>query len=1204
MKECAQAIYQQDVLKFKTLLIADKQLLKQKIPDNQQGWNALHLSAALGMELIVKLLLEMGANLQEFDYNGWTAAHLAVFNGHLHVLEVMIAAGQSVNALTRLDESLVFIAAKANRVEILKQLIDLSAELHTKAVYQMRPLDIALEYGNLACLRRILDASSASEKNHECLEVLLKNALLHSQLHIAEFLLENFNLKLSEVHLDVNTCSLSVRNYFELQNLSVAELDAVAFEQVLNTKVNNDLSLLLTLLRVLISNKNFPRFSDYCDRVVRRLFDLLSHLQVLRLIFERYNRIAIEIIKHISGINALNVDLQGMPLSWLAIEFDDVATLKLILAHFNAEEMLRAVNKNGDSILHYCVENGALLTLRFLIDERHLQPSIVNVRKESLLHHAIRYKQNTMTQVLLKHYRVDPTLEESKHETVARSHAFAAVKFPEVIKPKIRIAVFQGGGVKGIGFYGSLEKLVEKQLLHFDDLEIIAGTSAGAITALLLALGYNLKEVETELKNLNFYELLEKELRDEFFAMKSQLSKRNGLEEFLGKNIFRLWNKAKNGEIDGTYIKNVATSFITNQLPLGIVNSLTKQLGLHDGESELLNEFTRLKEKLLPFLQQIQKEHGLFLGERLRQRFIAWIEQKGLSPHLTFRQLHQKAQADKKIKDLYVAAYNATLRKTHIFSHEDTPDVIVADAVRCSMSIQGFFVPHHCYVNENGARQKHVDEHVFFDGGSLDNYLLGYFDKVRYLQEKNVSKGKDKATNRCAIGFRLVEPYLYSHYEEKAELPRYAQEGMLDFVTSIFHSITSFSKQESDHMQNADEIERTVYVNTLDIDTVEFDITKERQEKLIQSGRDCAEAFSRRSYQNQFALQVQAWYVELAKKSRKEFFDEFFKLAKYKSASDFSDILKVLKIAMHIILNDAGDTLFHAAVAAGDRELFEKLHSLSPEFCFKNKQGILPLDSILFCKGIEQREKMLDYFCEKNIWPSHLLRTAVESLSNQTQKKNYLLKKAYAEDLKSMRIPGLFNDSREAEALKFLTASPELDLKKISKNDLLNYVYLLIKHEKKDLLAKFKFSLEQLDENGMSVLHYFVQQNEKKCVETSFEYLIFPHLMSGAGEFPMDMVFKITSYSKADEKLQQQIMLALLLKKGSYRCKEENKNLIIQLMDEFGIVDPTLKAAYERYKQYDQKASLDAEYKQFQKERNLIQINQEQDASMRIGFLA
>jgi len=62
--------------------------------------------------------------------------------------------------------------------------------------------------------------------------------------------------------------------------------------------------------------------------------------------------------------------------------------------------------------------------------------------------------------------------------------------------------VFEGGGVKGIAYGGALEILAQKGILA--NIERVAGTSAGAITAGLLAVGYTDQEIKGILVKTSF----------------------------------------------------------------------------------------------------------------------------------------------------------------------------------------------------------------------------------------------------------------------------------------------------------------------------------------------------------------------------------------------------------------------------------------------------------------------------------------------------------------------------------------------------------------------------------------------------------------------------------------------------------------------------------------------------------------------------
>lgn len=69
-------------------------------------------------------------------------------------------------------------------------------------------------------------------------------------------------------------------------------------------------------------------------------------------------------------------------------------------------------------------------------------------------------------------------------------------------------AVFEGGGMKGIGFVGAVNCLEDNGYQW----ENLAGTSAGSIVAALLAAGYNGKELKKIMMDMNYVKLLKKNI--------------------------------------------------------------------------------------------------------------------------------------------------------------------------------------------------------------------------------------------------------------------------------------------------------------------------------------------------------------------------------------------------------------------------------------------------------------------------------------------------------------------------------------------------------------------------------------------------------------------------------------------------------------------------------------------------------------------
>ena len=70
-----------------------------------------------------------------------------------------------------------------------------------------------------------------------------------------------------------------------------------------------------------------------------------------------------------------------------------------------------------------------------------------------------------------------------------------------------RNLVFEGGGVKGIAYVGALSVLEGEWIMT--QVERVGGTSAGAITATLVALGYTADEIHGIMKGLDFRRLMD-----------------------------------------------------------------------------------------------------------------------------------------------------------------------------------------------------------------------------------------------------------------------------------------------------------------------------------------------------------------------------------------------------------------------------------------------------------------------------------------------------------------------------------------------------------------------------------------------------------------------------------------------------------------------------------------------------------------------
>ncbi len=158
-------------------------------------------------------------------------------------------------------------------------------------------------------------------------------------------------------------------------------------------------------------------------------------------------------------------------------------------------------------------------------------------------------------------------------------------------------------------------------------------------------------------------------------------------------------------------------------------------------------------------VKRLVEEFGWYRGDFFRDWIGKIIQAKTGDRNSTFADLHRQ-KSDKSFRDLYIIGTNLSTRLSEIFSHEHTPDVCVADAVRISMSIPLFFT---------AMRGHHGD--VYVDGGVLRNYPVKLFDRERfvtrsgrrteYYEERNRELVASADTeiryiyNKETLGFRL-----------------------------------------------------------------------------------------------------------------------------------------------------------------------------------------------------------------------------------------------------------------------------------------------------------------------------------------------------------------------------------------------------------------------------------------------------------------
>ena len=281
--------------------------------------------------------------------------------------------------------------------------------------------------------------------------------------------------------------------------------------------------------------------------------------------------------------------------------------------------------------------------------------------------------------------------------------------------------VFEGGGVKGVAYAKIPMVLAEFDIL--DDITKVAGSSAGAIIAVLLALKYTPDEIYNVIKDTNF-------------------SKFKDSSPFFTVTIYRLLFRS----------------------------------GIHSG-----------------------------------QRFEKWIKTQILyktgNRETTFRQLYDETGIE-----LVLTGTCFDTKKTEYFSYKTKPNMPIWLACRISMSIPCYYYP----VN--------VDLVRYVDGGMLYNYPIWVFDNPYSYDFKH--NNLDFLSDET-LGFKLISKRKNDFI---ATLP-----SVLPILKTFYTLLSIMLNHIELSYIHQTYWDRTIGLDTSDIQTTDFDISEEKKNEIIEN---------------------------------------------------------------------------------------------------------------------------------------------------------------------------------------------------------------------------------------------------------------------------------------------------------------------------------------------------------------------------------
>ena len=277
----------------------------------------------------------------------------------------------------------------------------------------------------------------------------------------------------------------------------------------------------------------------------------------------------------------------------------------------------------------------------------------------------------------------------------------------------------------------------------------------------------------------------------------------------------------------------------------GAINALLFSLGYSIPEQRDILNSTNFKKFMddsfgvIRDIRRLAKEFGWYKGDFFSSWIGELIQNKLGKNNATFRDLE-----DAGLPALYMTGTNLSTGYSEIFSVERNADMPLATAVRISMSIPLFFAAVHYGENND----------VYVDGGCMRNYPIKLFDRERYIDMQNEADAarwtdyynKENALfllnkpgrspyiyNRQTLGLRLdtSEEIAIYRYNEKAKSKPI--KNFTDYAKALIGAMMHV--QENQHL-HSDDWQRTIYINTLDVATTDFDLSDEKKKALILEG--------------------------------------------------------------------------------------------------------------------------------------------------------------------------------------------------------------------------------------------------------------------------------------------------------------------------------------------------------------------------------
>ena len=362
--------------------------------------------------------------------------------------------------------------------------------------------------------------------------------------------------------------------------------------------------------------------------------------------------------------------------------------------------------------------------------------------------------------------------------------------------------VFEGGGAKGMVFVGALEELLRGGNHSSGRL---LGTSAGAITAVLLAAGYSVAEMQAALVEKN-------------------AAGRPVFESFMGMPAPFTSDQVRDSAVR-RFLDELNLPFVPDFLESRIDEWIATQMAAGGWPRNLFSFVER---------------GGWYSADA----FTAWMERKlnegsfNGKPrdfgNLTLAQLHERTGAE-----LTVVAADTTAMRILYLNHTTAPQCPVVWAARMSMSIPLLWQEVIWQKEWGPYKGEQIAGTVVVDGGMLSNFPIALFLSTRPEVGDIVGPPQSKNVLGFVIDDRLAVPNLPPS-PEMISLP--TNLGELRTVRRL-SGLVSTMMSAHDNMAVTVFAKNVVRLPARGIGVTQFDMSDDQRNALVDGGRKAMREF-------------------------------------------------------------------------------------------------------------------------------------------------------------------------------------------------------------------------------------------------------------------------------------------------------------------------------------------------------------------------